>query len=525
MANVQGLPTSGGPVPTEARSRVKFFQRIPWWRFAAGILAGGAGLALTFLLRLLGLGVFLPELAVDFAVGRIPGSIESFFIRTMGEGAKVLALTTSLVVFLVLPGVYAIPFRWVQGSFRRRWTVIAVYTFVPAAIALFAILPILEGGFLGTQTEAGPWAAAFSQILGSWLYASILDYLLVEVASRHPKGFSLSRRQFIATIALASAGFALALYGFTSLVSRAGRLVFASSAEMFAKEITPTGEFYVVTKNLIDPNVDASSWRLAIDGLVVNPMNFTYDDLLLRSNTEELVTFECVSNEVGGNLISTARWSGIRLQELLGAAGIDPSADWVVFESADGYTVGIPLGRAMHPSTLVAIHMNSDSAPLTMNHGFPARIVVPGLYGMFDAKWVTRITVVRGEYLGFWQQKGWTNGGAIRTTAIIATPPPDSVVGGAVEIGGVAFAGDRGISRVDVSTDGGATWSPATIFPALSPFTWTLWAFRWTPLIGGTHRIVARAIDGTGAAQESSPEPPFPNGASGYDSIALLVSG
>ena len=179
----------------------------------------------------------------------------------------------------------------------------------------------------------------------------------------------------------------------------------------------------------------------------------------------------------------------------------------------------------MHPSTLVAIHMNSDSAPLTMNHGFPARIVVPGLYGMFDAKWVTRITVVRGEYLGFWQQKGWTNGGAIRTTAIIATPPPDSVVGGAVEIGGVAFAGDRGISRVDVSTDGGATWSPATIFPALSPFTWTLWAFRWTPLIGGTHRIVARAIDGTGAAQESSPEPPFPNGASGYDSIALLVSG
>ncbi len=505
-------------------------KKLPWYRFAAGIVAGAPGLALTFAMRLGGLGVFLPEIAVDFTVGRIPGSVESFFIRTMGEGAKVLALFTSLTVFLLIPGLYAVLYRWIEKRVKNRWIVFALYGLVSAAIALFVIMPLLGAGFLGSLTAAGISGAVFSQVLSSFLFAALLDYFLVDVASRHPEGFSLSRRQFIAAAGILVVGAVATLYGLGTLVARPARLVFASVQEMFSKETTPNEEFYVVTKNLIDPTVDAAAWRLTIDGLVTTPATYTVGELLTRSaglpqsRSEEDVTLECVSNEVGGNLVSNARWTGIPLADLLADAGVDASADWIAFTCADGYTVGVPLAKAMNPTSLVALRMNGVLLP--PKHGSPARIIVPGLYGMFHAKWLTRITLVRGEFLGFWQQKGWTNRGAIRTTAIVATPPHNSVVGSAVTIGGVALAGDRGISRVEVSTDGGATWAAATLrTPLPSGLTWVMWTFPWTPPGGGSYRIVARAVDRAGSPQEVVPAAPFPNGASGYDSITLLMSG
>ncbi|HVG36840.1 MAG TPA: hypothetical protein VNA10_03830, partial [Thermoplasmata archaeon] len=224
-----------------------FVGRLPWYRFAAGVLAGGAGLLVTFIMRAFGLGVFLPEIAVDFVVGRIPGGIESFFIRTLGEGAKLLALLTALAVFLVLPGIYATLFRRVQRWLKNRWLVIAFYTFSSAGIVLVVILPLLDAGFLGSNTSAGAGFAVFSQLIGYWLYAAILDHVMVDVAAEYPEGFSLSRRQFIAGTIGAIAIAALTVYGLGSLISKKGRLVFASVAEMLSKEQTPTSEFYVVT--------------------------------------------------------------------------------------------------------------------------------------------------------------------------------------------------------------------------------------------------------------------------------------
>jgi len=318
------------------------------------------------------------------------------------------------------------------------------------------------------------------------------------------------------------------VYGLGSLISKKGRLVFASIAEMFSKEQTPTSEFYVVTKNVIDPTVDAGTWQLSIGGLLSNPTTYSYADLQALATVDEFVTLECVSNEVGGNLISMAEWTGVRLATVLQSAGADLSADnWIVFTCADGYTAGIPIAKAMDPNTLVAIYMNGG--PLATAHGYPARIIVPGLYGMFHAKWVTKIEVVQGEFRGYWQQKGWTNSddshGRVNTVAIIATPADNAVVGGMVDIGGVAFAGDRGISRVEVSTDGGSTWTDATLYPRPGrALTWVLWTFSWTPPHGGSFRIVARAYDAAGVIQDATPFPPFANGASGYDSITLLVS-
>lgn len=500
-------------------------RRLGWWRFAAGVAAGGVALGLTFLLRILGIGVFVPQLAVDFVVARVPGSVESFFIQTMGEGAKLLGLAVALLVFLALSGVLAMPYRLVQRRLALREFVLAAYTAVYAAGALLAVLPILGGGVAGSDTSAGVGFATLSQILAGALYAAVLDYFLVDIASRHPEGFSPTRRQFIVGLGVLFMSAAIAIAGLGALAARAARLTFATVDELRAKARTPTSEFYVVTKNLIDPDVDRATWRLAVDGLVDTPTSHDISAIEARANSEEVVTLECVSNEVGGNLISTASWTGVRLEDLLAEAGLAPEADWIVFTCADGYTVAVPRARAMVPAALLAIRMNG--ADLVRAHGAPARIVVPGLYGMFHAKWVTRITAVQGEFLGFWQQKGWTNRGAIRTTAIITTPPPDAVVAAPVVLGGVAFAGDRCISRVEVSLDGGATWQDATLErpPPLSENSWVLWTYPWSPSGGGAYRVVARATDGQGDPQESRASPPFPDGASGYDAITLLVSG
>ncbi len=496
----------------------------PWARFGAGGLAGGAALLVTLLLRVMGLGVFLPEIALEAVVVRIPGSIESAFISALGEGAKLLGLATAVVAVLAAFGAGALFFRMIERRLRNRWSVIMLYTLGGAAIILLAVLPALGAGLAGSETPAGPTFASFSQLVGAWIYAAVLDYLLVDVAARHPQGFGLTRRQFIVGGAAAAATFVLALYGLGSLISKPARLAFASVQDMFAKERTPTSEFYVVTKNVIDPVVDPASWRLMIGGQVATPATLTLADLRAMAQAQEYATMECVSNEVGGNLIGTASWSGLRLADLLSTAGVQSGADWVEFVCADGYTVAIPRDKAMDPATLLVLDMND--APLLDRHGAPARILVPGKYGMFSAKWVTGVNLVQGEYKGFWQEKGWTNLGPIRTTAIIATPAADSAVSSPVTIGGVALSAAQGISRVEVSTDGGSTWADAQLYDPKDPkLTWRLWTYRWTPAAGGAYRILARATDGLGAVQDAAVAPPFPEGSSGYDAITLYVKG
>lgn len=503
-------------------SWVRRFRGLPWWRFAAGIVAGGAALGLSLLLRLLGLGLFLPEIAMDFVVDHVPGNVESFFIRTMGEGAKAFGLVTSIGVFLALSGAYALPYRALQRRVRNRWALLGIIALGYAIGVLLAVLPILGGGLLGADTSAGAGFATFSVILAGLVYAAVLDYALVDVAARHPEGFRPSRRQFIVGLGILFFGAALVAAGFGALVGRAARLTFASVADLFANEITPNETFYRVTKNLIDPTVDAGTWRLEVGGLVTTPRIYRLAELAGLPKATGVVTLECISNEIGGNLISTARWSGVPLANLLTAAGVAPEADWVAFTCADGYTVGVPFGRATSPQSLLVFEMNG--APLPPEHGFPARIIVPGLYGMFSAKWVTRITLVQSEFVGFWQQKGWSNRGEIRTTAIVTTPAPDAILRGPATIAGVAFAGDRGISRVEVSVDGGTTWQAATLEAALPGATWVLWRFDWAPSAPGAYRVVARAVDGSGAMQEPTRASPFPDGAAGYDGITLLVA-
>ena len=264
-----------------------------------------------------------------------------------------------------------------------------------------------------------------------------------------------------------------------------------------------------------------------MNGAVSNPKTYALADLQAMTPFSQYSTFECVSNTVNGNLISNAKWTGVKLADFLNAAGVSPNAEYVVFYSVDFYSVGIPISRAMMSDTLLAYEMNDQ--PLPVKHGYPLRGVIPGLYGMMSAKWVNKIEVVTDVYSGYWQTRGWTPTAVVNTLAFLTVPGDGSTVklsqnNGTVMLGGVAFAGDRGISKVEVSVDGGKTWQEAVLKPAIANLTWRLWAFEWHPSSTGQYTVYARATDGTGAVQTSAPTDNFPDGATGYAMIALGVS-
>jgi DMSO/TMAO reductase YedYZ molybdopterin-dependent catalytic subunit len=233
-----------------------------------------------------------------------------------------------------------------------------------------------------------------------------------------------------------------------------------------------------------------------------------------------------VSNDVNGNLISNALWDGVKISDLLAdVGGTQGGALYVTFYSVDGYSVGIPLSKAMMDDSLLAYNMNGVALPVS--HGYPLRAVIPGLYGMMSAKWIKQIQVIGEVYQGYWQTRGWSNDGTIYTETFIALPRAGQVSlsqnGGSIILGGYAFAGERGISKVEVSFDNGSTWQDAQLKKPLSNRTWALWAYEWTPPGNGSYQVIARATDGTGEVQTSNSTPTFPNGATGYAMVPLQV--
>jgi len=286
--------------------------------------------------------------------------------------------------------------------------------------------------------------------------------------------------------------------------------------------VTPLGAFYVVDEAFVDPLLDPSTWRLAVGGFVSSPYDLSFDDLTRMEVRERFQTLECISNPIGGQLISTARWEGVPLGALLERAGPRPGWAEVVFHSADGYSDSLPFTQAVDGTTLIAIGMNGDE--LARRHGFPARVLSVGTYGMKNPKWLTSIEVVDRPYTGYWEERGWSKPAVVKTGCRIDVPRQGARVGNPAVLAGIAFAGDRGISKVEVSTDGGETWLRALLETALSPYTWVRWMYRWTPPTPGVVTIRARAYDGEGVPESPMWEPPHPDGASGLPVIAVQVS-
>jgi DMSO/TMAO reductase YedYZ molybdopterin-dependent catalytic subunit len=288
--------------------------------------------------------------------------------------------------------------------------------------------------------------------------------------------------------------------------------------------VTRTADFYRVDTALTLPRINPERWTLRIHGMVERPLGISFADLLRRPMIERDVTLTCVSNEVGGPYVGTARWLGVPLAPLLREAGLRPGADQVLARSTEGMTIGTPTETLLDGrDAMLCVALNGE--PLPVEHGFPVRMLTPGLYGYAGAcKWITELEVSTFDSVdAYWIKRGWATRGPVKTASRIDRPLPFARLNaGRVTIAGVAWAQRRGISAVEVRVDDGA-WRPAELLPTPSVDTWVQWRHDWaaTP---GPHRLAVRAVDGRGDLQADRRVTPFPDGATGWHTVTATVA-
>jgi len=284
--------------------------------------------------------------------------------------------------------------------------------------------------------------------------------------------------------------------------------------------ITPNEQFYVVNYSK-HPQIDTADWALEIAGRVERPLRLTYAEILARPAVEKVVTLECIDNEVAGDLISNALWKGIPLKRLIEEAKPLPGVEDVAMFGADAYSDSITLDRALHYDVFLAYQMNGATLP--KEHGYPLRAVVPGLYGIKNVKWLTKIELMNEDYKGYWQQKGWTDEATIKVTSRIDAPGAYNTIKPGYTFRGIAFTGGYGIRMVELSFDGGKSWVPATIEPPPSTYSWVFWKYEWKDPAPGSYQVVSRATDRLGRVQTTFVARAFPDGTSGLHSVVTFV--
>ena len=296
------------------------------------------------------------------------------------------------------------------------------------------------------------------------------------------------------------------------------------------KLITPASSFYLIDTALSSPRIDVNSWKLSVKGAVNNPVEFSYKDLLGMSTRESDITLSCVSNTVGGGLVSNGRWTGVLLSDVLAEAGVSRdnitrASRQLVGRSVDGWTSGFRTEIALDGrEALVAFGLNGSELPV--KHGYPVRLVVPGLYGYVSAtKWITELELTDWNFDAYWIQRTWSKEGPIKTQSRIDTVKDgDNLSAGKNPIGGVAWAPHKGIEKVEVSADGGETWNEARLARQLDVDTWRQYAYDWDAARPGEYTLQVRATDGEGETQTPKETPPHPSGATGYHSIGVTVA-
>jgi DMSO/TMAO reductase YedYZ molybdopterin-dependent catalytic subunit len=422
--------------------------------------------------------------------------------------------------------------------------------FFGLAIVELVVLPLtgdslLAGGLAGDPVAFhGPIAAAallYGAVLAGQLGvarppllpASATDS--VEPGATRPR---FGRRSFLARAMRFAGGGSLVVSALalgSQVVSAAtsrrprGEVAFPPGGFGPTPALTPVADFYQVNKNALSTVVDAANWRLRVDGLVARPHDYTLDELRALPAETGNRTLECISFDIlrGDDLIGNQEWRGTRVAGLLDEAGVDAGARFILWEAEDGYTESIPIEVARDDQSWIAYEMAGQ--PLTPEHGFPARVLIAGRFGMKQPKWVNRLTVSDHDIDGYWEQRGWDREAVVMTMSRIDDPAPgDSVpVGVPFKVYGIANSGDRGIATVELSPDGGTKWLEAELEdasrPPLGPLTWVRWRAEVTLPVAGTARLVVRAIDGEGGVQDGTERPSLPSGATGWHAIRVVA--
>jgi DMSO/TMAO reductase YedYZ molybdopterin-dependent catalytic subunit len=504
-------------------------QRIQFSR--AGYLPGlAAGLVASVVMLLLGKiwGAPVPaQLLSDRLNSLIPLSVFSDILGQLEGSAKPLLFALIFIGQIVVGGVVG----GLLAGYLKRGTA-PLNLFVITSVVMFVLLgfvlaPLGRAGVLGQHSSAGMTTTTLSFAIIALIFAGSMVAWLTAAGASMSRAHDESRRRVVAFVGVGVPVLLASAYlgkFFVALSKKSQVPSSPNTADGISPALTPLDDFYVVSKNFVDPTVNASDWNLTIDGLVNNPKTYTYDQIKARPSTKHTATLECISNEVGGEYISTGEWTGFPFHELLDEAGVKPGVVDVELHAADGYSESFPIAKGMDPNTFLVYEI--DGEPLPTEHGFPVRLLVPNIYGMKNVKWLTKITLINSDYKGYWQHQGWSDIATEQTMSRIDFPTQSThlPVGKAVKVGGVAFAGSRGIKKVELSTDGGKSWNVATLQPALSQFTWVIWTYMWTPAVADNYTLVVRATDGTGQTQTSEDNPPAPDGATGYDSVQVRAA-
>jgi DMSO/TMAO reductase YedYZ molybdopterin-dependent catalytic subunit len=539
MKNVQQpikLPQKADPAPAQRR---KFIIIVALAALGAGLIASLTSVAFMAFVRLVG-GVPTPvELFGDHVLKLLPAPRFVDLLVKFSPNSKTAPLGLTLLGMIglgtVLGVLYAalvrikLPATGYKPA-RREWLTAFLLAVIMATAAIALFWSELGQNFLGLPIGLAMLLTSFVLLADFSVYGLVLciayRILLPKQRIAGKSTGASERRQLLARVGVVALGVGAAT-GTVGLIkgllnnytSYDGTETFTHNG--FTAPITPTSDHYTVTQNVVDPTVNLGVWRLEVTGLIARTGTYTFEEFQDLPSTSRAVTLECIANGIGGHLISTAIWQGVPLRSLLEKHGGSlPGARFIVFYSIDGYSISLPLDEVLSVDPILAWRMNGAELPI--RHGYPLRAIIPGRFGEENPKWLTRIELTGHFVGGLYADQGWYNG-PLHTITRIDRPTGHIPFNHSIEIGGIAFAGNRGISKVEVSVDGGISWNAAKLDPAISQDTWVLWTWQWSPIVPGQYTIVARATDGTGAMQTSQKQGTVPNGATGYHTVQVQI--
>ncbi len=487
----------------------------------------------------------LPGGVATAGIDAMVSIIDRLGIRPTSVAAKVAEQGMAFALFVIGSAILGMAVSLLGRGERLRTLLAGV-----GAAGVWLVIELLAVITLGTTSVSGlAWAALV--LLGWGATLGALLRTRATIAQREPAEASGARRRFLLGVVGGTATLSAMLFGLSSLARRgAGRLARSArtptpstvtatsgpaaspSGRVLAarlepvhgtrREITPNDDFYRIDINLRPPQIDAANWRLVVDGLVARRLSLSLDDIQRLPAVSQMITLECISNRIGGDLIGTSLWTGVRLRDVLDRAGMARNATAVHVTAADGFYESVGLDDIHDERTLLVYAMNHE--PLPALHGFPLRIYIPNRHGMKQPKWITRLKVSDRDGPGYWVDRGWSKTAIPNTTSVIDTVGMSMMIANArvLPVGGIAYAGARGISKVEVQVDDGSWGAAQLIAPPLSPLCWVLWRYEW-PYVRGRHTFRVRAYDGTGALQPVREAPPHPAGATGIHSLTTTV--